>query len=286
MANCPNCGRKLKFTDFAPECPGCGVNLLFFNNEERLMDEAEKAEAEHAKFQKKLDRMKASYIGSPLTIARIVFYVLPLVFLLLPLFALTKDDLVRNVNLITLYNHIETLNVGKALGYIGNGTPGQSAYTFALLTVVLSVLFDLLGLIFITMAGGKLGNIRNIFFNILTVGCAAASFVFLRKFLADPSGILEYTGGKTGIGAYFYLVGLAVSFILNIVLAVKGNEVKYSVCLIGGIPEDEYFALKESGISKEEMREKMKEAIAKIEKENEEKAARRCVTADTASTGA
>lgn len=273
MASCPNCGRKLKITDFKPECPGCGVNLLFYNNEERLMDEAEKAEAEHAVFQKKLDRMKASYVGSKLTIARIVLYVLPLVFLLLPLFSLINADTVRSVNLITLYNHIETLDINGALSYLSGGTPAQSAYTVALLTVVLSVLFDLLGLIFITMAGGKLGNLRNILFGVLTLGCAGASFVFLGKFLADPSGIAEYTSGKTGFGAYLYLIGLAACLIINIVIAIKGNEVKYSVCLIGGIPEEEYFALKESGISKEEMREKMKEAIAKIEKENEERAA-------------
>ncbi|MCQ2461959.1 MAG: hypothetical protein MJ177_00965 [Clostridia bacterium] len=273
MASCPNCGRKLKITDFKPECPGCGVNLLFYNNDERLMDEAEKAEAEHAVFQKKLDRMKASYVGSKLTVARIVLYVLPLVFLLLPLFSLTNADTVRSVNLITLYNHIETLDINGAISYLSGGTAAQSAYTVALLAVVLSVLFDLLGLIFITMAGGKLGNIRNIIFGVLTVACGAVSFVFLGKFLAEPSGVVEYASGKTGFGAYLYLAGLVACLIINVVIAAKGNEVNYTVCFVGGIPEDEYFTLKESGISKEEMRKKMKEAIAKIERENEEKVA-------------
>ena len=272
MSNCPNCGRKLKITDFKPECPGCGVNLLFFNNEERLMDEAEKAEAEHAVFQKKLDRMKASYVGSPLTIARIVLYVLPLVSLLMPLFTLIKDDLARAVNLITLYSHIETLDINGALSYLSGGTAAQSAYTVALLAFVLSVLFDLLGLIFITMAGGKLGNIRNIFFSVLTLCCGVTSYVFLTKFLTDTSGITEYASGNINFGSYLYLFFLAACLVINIVIAIRGNEVKYSVCLIGGIPEQEYFALKESGISKEEMREKMKAAIAEIEKKNEEKA--------------
>ena len=44
MANCPKCGYKLKFTDFRPECPGCGVNLMYYNHQERLAEDADKAE--------------------------------------------------------------------------------------------------------------------------------------------------------------------------------------------------------------------------------------------------
>ena len=273
MASCPNCGRKLKITDFKPDCPGCGVNLLFFNNEERLMDEAEKAEAEHVSVQRRIDRMKASYVGSPLTIARIVFYVLPLALLLLPLFSLTNGDTVRLINLISIYSHVEVLDFGKVLGYVTGGTGTEFAYALTLLTAVASILFDLLGLIFITMAGGKLGNLRNIFFGLLTVASAAASTVYLQRFLAAPSAVIEYESGRIGAGVYIYVAALTVCLLLNLVIAIRGNEVKYTECLVGGIPSDEYFKMVEDGVPREEIRSRMKEAIEKIEKENERRAA-------------
>lgn len=31
MAVCPHCGRKLRIYDRRPECPGCGVNLNYFD---------------------------------------------------------------------------------------------------------------------------------------------------------------------------------------------------------------------------------------------------------------
>ena len=94
MAKCPKCGRKLTLLDWRPNCPGCGVNIVYYNLDERLQDEADVAEAEHARLQKRIDRLKASFIGSKLTIARIFLSILPIATLLLPL---------ANVNLINLY---------------------------------------------------------------------------------------------------------------------------------------------------------------------------------------
>ena len=85
MANCPKCGAHLKLTDWRPTCPHCGINLIYYGMEERLLEDADKAESEHAVFQKKLDRLKASFIGSPLTIIRIVLSLLPIGALMLPL---------------------------------------------------------------------------------------------------------------------------------------------------------------------------------------------------------
>ena len=53
MANCPKCGKKLGITSIKPECPNCGVNLLYYKIEERLEVDAINAEIEHAKTQKR-----------------------------------------------------------------------------------------------------------------------------------------------------------------------------------------------------------------------------------------
>lgn len=46
---CPKCGAKLRLFDFKPECPKCGCNIMYYNMEQRLDADAEKAEAEWAK---------------------------------------------------------------------------------------------------------------------------------------------------------------------------------------------------------------------------------------------
>ena len=52
MAICPKCGVKLKLTDIKPICPKCGINLIYYGMEERLLEDADKAESEHARMQK------------------------------------------------------------------------------------------------------------------------------------------------------------------------------------------------------------------------------------------
>ena len=65
MATCPKCGKKLRLYHWRPECPACGVNMIYYASNERLLAETEKTEIEHAKFQPKVDRAKAAFFGSP-----------------------------------------------------------------------------------------------------------------------------------------------------------------------------------------------------------------------------
>ena len=84
-AYCPKCNYKLKLTDWRPECPNCGVNVVYYGIEERLREEADVAEYRYAVKKPKYDRLKFSLIGHPLSIARLAIGVLPLLFLLLPM---------------------------------------------------------------------------------------------------------------------------------------------------------------------------------------------------------
>ena len=61
--------------------------------------------------------------------------------------------------------------------------------------------------------------------------------------------------------------------VYNLVLAKKGLPVKYTVCLIGGLPSDEYFAMVEQGVSDLEIRKKMVAALEKMQEDVRAKAA-------------
>ena len=292
MAKCPKCGRKLTLLDWRPNCPGCGVNLVYYGLEDKLLDEADAAEAEHARLQKRIDRVKASFAGSKLTIARIVLSLLPIVALLIPLCKVEfvnipfKGTIGASVNLITLINVFSGLDFDGLFAMLGNATMSSVfiGYAGALLSLALSLVFVLVSLIALIAACGPKGNIRNIILNSIAIVLSVASIVFFSLFTSNAAKV--FTGmftGKIGVGIFVYIAALIALLVLNIVIAKKGTPVKYKQCYVGGIPADEYFELVAKGTSKEEIRKMMNEALDAIEaKKNaaEEAAAEKKETAD------
>lgn len=45
---CPKCGKKLSLWYIKQNCPECGCNLLYYDMDKRLEEDAKKAEAEFA----------------------------------------------------------------------------------------------------------------------------------------------------------------------------------------------------------------------------------------------
>ena len=43
---CPKCGKKLSVWYIKQNCPGCGCDLLYYDMDKRLEEDAKKAEAE------------------------------------------------------------------------------------------------------------------------------------------------------------------------------------------------------------------------------------------------
>ncbi len=59
---CPKCGEKLSVFYLQENCPKCGANILYYNMEERLEEDAKKAEAEYAKAWALLDKVTPKFI--------------------------------------------------------------------------------------------------------------------------------------------------------------------------------------------------------------------------------
>ena len=53
---CPKCGRKLSLFYVKPECPNCGCDINYYDYENRLEQDAIKAEAEFAWVEDKLNK--------------------------------------------------------------------------------------------------------------------------------------------------------------------------------------------------------------------------------------
>ncbi len=280
MAKCPKCGRKLTLFDWKPNCPNCGVNLVYYGMEERLMDEADAAEAEHARLQKRIDRLKASFVGSKLTIARIFLSILPIAALLLPLASISYNGpfieaTTTSINAIEIYNIVSSLDFDALFTMIGSSVVGSSfiGYAGALVGILLSLVFVIVSLVMLTLACSPKGNPRNIIFNSLAIISAVVSVVMFNQFANGiTSAFPEFvTDASLGFGIFVYIGMLLLLFGINVVIAVKGVEVKYKQCYVGGIPAEEYFELVEKGTDKETLHKMMAEALAEKETKEEVK---------------
>lgn len=269
MATCPKCGHKLKLTDWKPECPECGVNIVYYGMEERLLDDADSAEAEHARFQQKLDRLKASFIGSKLTIARIVLSLLPIGALFIPLAKISYcgpflEDKVVNVDALKIYDFVSNLNFDALFELIGSDIVGKGFLLFFLSIVftLLSVVLIIVSLVCLVGACGPKATPRNLTLNGLMFVFGLVGIILFSISAGQLSAVFPaFYSASLGAGAFVYLAAVLALLGINLIIAQKGIDVKYKPCYVGGIEYHEYTEMVENGVPIEEIREKMGVAL-------------------------
>lgn len=264
MANCPHCGRKLRLFDWRPECPDCKTNLIYYNSNQRLLDESEKAEKEHAAFQPKIDRAKAAYAGSPLAIVRIILTLLPIGALFLPLLTIVEGG--KQLNVIDVYKIMNAYGIGNVFG-----DALKKPICLSAVFLLISAVMIIVSLVLILMSLGKHAKIRVLITYSFMVLCAVTSAVIASVAGKQSMELIEGINSpfKPGVGLYLYIALLAVLLIFNLFLLKAGIPVKYTQCLIGGLPSDEYYRYIEQGMSKADLQRKMLIALAELEYEQE-----------------
>ncbi len=273
MAQCPKCGHKLKLTDYKPNCPKCGVNIVYYNMDERLQEEADIAELDHVRVQKKIDRLKASFVGSPYSLVRLALSILPLATLMLPLASVTYsgpfiEQKTSSINAVTIINTVSSLNFDSLFKMTGSKLVGAgfTGYAVSLFAVLISLAMVVVSLVALVAANGKKGNIRNIFNNCVAIAAAVVSIIFFTRFSSGiNSAFPEFFSGSVKFGAFVYLAALLALLAINIIITIKKPPVKYKQCYIGGIPYEEYEQMIADGVSMEEIHEKMDKILAEKE---------------------
>ncbi|MBQ7689533.1 MAG: hypothetical protein IJT27_10000 [Clostridia bacterium] len=237
-AHCPKCNYKLKLSDWRPECPKCGVNVLYYGIEEELRKEADTAEYHYAKRQPKFDRLKFSLIGHPLSIVRIALGLLPIVATLLPMgtveYVLPFGTTHSQVNLISIINFLinsDIKNFDLLLGLFNGILVGKAMifWAVALVSLVLMVLVTLIGWFFLTLSCSPKGMRRNIGFPIVGIVLSTVSFVsfnlMIKALSASLPGIFTGSANPT---AYIAAVLIFVAMIvINVIYKRKNIPVKY-----------------------------------------------------------
>lgn len=270
MADCPKCGRHLKITDMKPTCPGCGVNLLYYKIEERLEVDAINAELEHAKTQQKVDRAKASWIGSPLTIVRLVFLVLAVGMLFLPLATLHTAgpyfDKTTTFNAIEVYNQVSALDFDGLFVMMKSPLLGAS-FTMLLVsavTIAVSAVCALLDLILSFLSCSPHGFIRNTILCSLGIVSTVASIITYNKAIGGLSTALPgFVSGGVSFGAFLVIFAFVLCLGINIAIKVKGVDVKYKNVFVDKVPYETF--VEKFGIKKYDL-----ESLSAIKEEIKE----------------
>lgn len=276
MANCPKCDYKLKITDWRQKCPNCGANLILFDLQERLMKEADVAEVQQYHFQKKVDRLKFSFVGSKYAIIRIVTSLLPVLGILIPFVKVSTDAPLSKfsgtLGAIQLYMGIDkkTIDIQALLNSITDDSTKAIMLPVAVAAVllVLSLVFTLLHFVFLTLACSPKGKIRNYIFDALIAASTLGSCI---SFLCVPEN--SFFKGSLFIGAFTQLILVAACIVFDVLAFKNAPPVKHKQCYVGGIPIEEYFKMVEDGVPAEKIRAEMYERLNAIQAEKDAKIA-------------
>jgi hypothetical protein len=274
---CPNaaCNYKLKLTDWRPNCPKCGTNILYYKMEERLLAEADQVETANAAFQKKADRAKAAVKGNKWAVARMVLLVVPLLTLLLPLGRVTVSapfvEKSASLGIIGLVDVLGNLNFDVLLNMLGDSVM-KGPFLWCALAIVglVLVVFSILGgLATCWLARSPGGFKRTIAFFIVGMGGTALGAVSILQFGAKLSPIMPgtVTTSITWYGAGVVALSFLLILAINIYIKATGDiPVTHKQCWISGFPEEEVRENLARGITLDEMRKARAAAEAETEK--------------------
>ena len=237
-AYCPKCNYKLRLRDWRPECPNCGVNVVYYGIEDRLREEADVAEYKHAKIQPRFDRLKFSLIGHPLCIVKLVLGLLPLFALFLPMgrisYVLPFGTHNGTVNLISIILFFVNKGFDAQLLLKLCSSPvvgtGMRWYAVALVSLVLLALLTLVSFFFLVLSFSPKGYIRNLVFPCVGIALSAVSFCSFIMMLRSLGAALPGVFSGRAIPAAFIacVVLFALQVAATVLIRKKGIAVKYT----------------------------------------------------------
>lgn len=234
MAKCPKCNRKLHIWDIKAECPGCGVNIANYDWENRLEQDAIEAEAAFAKLRITISKLKYSFIGTKLRIARIPISVLPLLTFLLPLGTIAVsipfyDSGKITLNAISIVMNLMNFDI---LGFIKTPTSEIIGDTMlnlilALVLVLLSAVSLVVSLVFLILNFKKFNSKGLFITNLVASAMMFASSYFFAQFSAmvEQSTFADVitcgTNFDSNWGVYVSGAAFLLSSIFNLIVSLQ-----------------------------------------------------------------
>ncbi|MCR5522400.1 MAG: hypothetical protein K6F64_02015 [Clostridia bacterium] len=236
MANCPKCNKKIPFYHLGQLCPHCGVNVRFYNFDKNFYRDAKRAELSVAKTNIFIAHLKASLIGSKLTIIRLCIMILPLVSLLAPYaYMLIKQPFVEEsipISALGIYkmfssgylNYVMTMthSVADASGFISVIAAVAGIIAIAVVAVPV-LLLSVLSFTSIKKMPKILAAlcITGMVFTLVTL---ILSFRFISVAGSSKGSILS---GNISFGYVLTFIAFLLNLVVNLMITKKGYNIVY-----------------------------------------------------------
>lgn len=218
--NCPKCGAHIPMYNLKPNCYNCGVNIMYFTQETELSKDAKRAELEFAVARIIGAKLKKTFIGGKIYIARLVMLV-AIICMLLPPFAVYK---------LTVPNYTAQLNVSGLGAYnlfsqgllmklpsIMDSSVFGSATIGAVVTYALFVITVLLG--------------------VAVFACLILSFIDIKK-ISEVMSVLSFVAAGTSLATAVAALGAKLAFMSVTVVSVNpgfGAFLAAAVFVVNGL---------------------------------------------------
>lgn len=170
-------------------CPKCNTNLVYYDLENRLQADHEKAMREQEAVDKALNNIKTSAFGGTLQIIRFVLMFSPLAWMCLPVFKANDG--------------VDITLISVIMGIInGNFDFSNQSYLFPFITMVCIIVFSLIVIISSLFSVGKKAFVRNEVFSLIN------TFVFI------VVSIIACKVGEAHLGIGYFMV--SITYILEL----------------------------------------------------------------------
>ncbi len=236
MANCPKCGYKLRMIDIKAECPKCGVNLMYYNHQERLAEDADKAEEEHIKMQPKIDRIKFAFIGTKLSIVRLISLFIPIGMMFLPLAHINVNMPYKTIDMdVSVLNVVMDALMEMKFDVLIAMISGSDLTRVAFITYLLSMVFLLIAAVFAilnipfdSVSCSPKGFKRNVALSSCGIGftvLSIVSFLIFNSQLTSKFGAMY--SGNISFGSFLVILGFVIIIVVNVLIKKQNIPVKY-----------------------------------------------------------
>lgn len=235
MAKCPKCGRKLHLYNVSQFCPDCGVNMRFYGFERTFYREAKMAELSQAGVHIWIRRLKASFIGTKLCIARLVVMLLPVAALLAPNGSFSVTMPFKTMNYAFGALGIYGMFTDGGFNFINGMTASElfgadfSAVRTALFIYASVALFGVFVLLLSVLCFLSYKNMQKVICVFASLGFAdsIAAMLVVNGLSGRLDGSPVLSASK-GFGLLAAAAMFAAVFAVNLMLCIKGIPVEYA----------------------------------------------------------
>ncbi|MCQ2463107.1 MAG: hypothetical protein MJ177_06850 [Clostridia bacterium] len=231
---CPKCHHKIGKLDWSQSCRYCGTTLMFYNLEENLKHDAKLTELSFATTRILAAKAKAVFVGGALQIARLVMIFGCLGLLMIPFCTVNVStvlcDSKYSFNLLETYNAVSgstlsSLSSVKDSAIFGDTAGKMTIMHYLILAMAVVGILQLVAVCISMKNPGKLSALVAAF---SAVGiCVGVFSVVVMIKLCSAAAASGAVNAKAGFGSYAAIAGFAVMLVLNIVMCLKGIDVKY-----------------------------------------------------------